>query len=271
VSHHLFNLVVRAWNTMITATGTTTLGFVVWTLSLTAVGWASALTAKWFELRGQRIANPFRQALGGSVLTGLFLAGGIVGLLFIALFAFIVRTVYQDHESLVHDRDSFAERNERLSAELERKRHFLDTTDPAFGNIVFVLRAFQQYRNAMQGRPCVIWFSAPLDTLPMAFAIAQFSSTVSGCMTFGPTPPGNPDLDEEATDGMIPGVVLLHADRDNQGANELALTLQAELNFRRSYKLLSKKFVHYQNQGKMNETVMWLQFGTGTKWNTQLR
>src|SRR5207245_11584519 len=120
------------------------------------------------------------------------------------------------------------------------------------------------------GELCGCWFTATTDSVPIARTFAAFSNSVSGCATFGPSGPGNPDLDEEVMDGMIPDVILIHAPRDDKPADQLSMNLGNEIQVRRSYHLLSKKFPHYAllpaQQGK--EHVVWFQFGTNVKWNS---
>jgi hypothetical protein len=139
--------------------------------------------------------------------------------------------------------------------------------------MIFVFQAFTGYGFTLGVRPvvapakvCVILFTAPEDSLQIASSIAQFSAPLAGCSVFGPFSSGNPDIDDATTKGMIPGFIILHADRDNKAADALTYKLQGELPFRRSYKPFPSTFTMYQNEGKMNETVMWLQFGSGVKW-----
>jgi hypothetical protein len=97
---HLLNLLGRSRDAMIRATGTTNLGFFVWVIALTAVGWAATLAAEWLKLKRSRTTAPFRDALRGSRLTGIFLTAGIVLIVVLMFEFFLVRTVYEDHEDL---------------------------------------------------------------------------------------------------------------------------------------------------------------------------
>src|SRR6266852_5407971 len=98
---HFLNLLSRSWDAMIRATGTTTLGFVVWTILIAAMGWAATIAAKWLELRRNKTSFAFRAALRDSTWSGVFTAVGIGVLVVIAFCVFVVGTVYDDHESLV--------------------------------------------------------------------------------------------------------------------------------------------------------------------------
>jgi len=98
---HFLNLLSRSWDAMIRATGTTTLGFVVWTILIAAVGWVATIVTKWFELKRNKTSFPFRSAMRDSAWAGVFAATGIGFLVLVAFCVFVVRTVYDDHESLV--------------------------------------------------------------------------------------------------------------------------------------------------------------------------
>jgi|SRR5580704_1437516 hypothetical protein len=99
--HHFLNLLARSWAAMARATGTTTLGFLVWTLSIAAVGWAATVTGRWLELKREKADKPFRKAVGSSLWPGVFLGAGVCGLVLMALAVFGVRTIYGDHQALV--------------------------------------------------------------------------------------------------------------------------------------------------------------------------
>src|ERR1700686_2669995 len=107
--------------------------------------------------------------------------------------------------------------------------------------------------------------------MPLASAVAQFSNSVSGCSTFGPFPPGNPDLDEDVLDGMVPGAIVVHAPRDDKAADTLAMHLGNQIQVRRSFTpSKTPKSRIYQSLHQYTESFIWLQFGTNTKWNSEL-
>jgi hypothetical protein len=178
---------------------------------------------------------------------------------------------YDEHKTLAVLNKKLTLDNGALSTELEKRKHSIFTNDAVFPNIIYLLQAFQIYRGAQNGKPCVIWITAPPESKPLASVVAQFSNSVSGCHTFGPSPLGNPDLDEEAMRGMIPAVIVVHMARDDRAAGELLMHLGNQIQCRMSYEPLSSQFVHYQDQGKMGESIVWLQFGTNVKWNSELR
>jgi hypothetical protein len=269
---HFVNLLGHSWGAMVTATGTTTLGFIVWTLALTAVGWASTVAARWIELKREQTDSPFERAFLGSRLPGLFLGAGVVGLVFVAFFVFLVRTVYFDHQSLVLANTKCLSQNAKLSADLEWRKNNLATGDPVFVNIIYLLQDFQIYRAARHGEPCVIYITATPDTLALASAVAQFSNSVSECSTFGPMPVGNPDTDEMATDGMVPGVIVVHTQRDDRAALELQERLGNQIQTRISYKSpkIPKDHLYAGSRHNYTERFVWLQFGTGAKWNSEM-
>lgn len=198
-----------------TAFGTTTLGFIVWTLLLGAVGWGVNVAALWYKLSKSKAPHPLSQALREPLLAGKFLAPG-VGVILTASYAyFFARTVYQDHQSLVSRIAVLSKTNAGMTRELEVRQHSMVTSDPLFPNTIYLLQAFDSYRHAQNGRPCVIMLSAPPDSNGMASMVAQFTNSVSGCFTFGPLEPDlSPDIEKRTTDGMIPDRIVFHAARE---------------------------------------------------------
>ncbi len=97
---HLLHLLVRSWGALVKSTGTTTLGFIVWTLALTAVGWAATVAGRWFELKRGHDQHALKDALLSSRWPGIFLALGVAGLVFIAFDISLVATIYDDHQWL---------------------------------------------------------------------------------------------------------------------------------------------------------------------------
>jgi hypothetical protein len=86
---------------MVTGTGTNTLGFIMWTLALTAVGWAATVIERWIQLKQEKLESPMMTALRGSSRAGLILAGLVLGIVVIVFSGFFTRAVYFDHEELV--------------------------------------------------------------------------------------------------------------------------------------------------------------------------
>ena len=269
-TYHFVNLLGHSWDAMVRATGTTTLGFIVWVLALTAILWAAGVAANWLDLRRKRTPAPLVKALLGSRSLGIFSATG-VGLLVLTVFSiFFVQTVYGGHQWLVAENKRLADENVVLSANLNWRKHNISTTDPIFRNIVGLLGSFQAYRINLKGSPCVIWITAPADSLPLASSLAQLSNSVSGCSTFGPFPSGNPD-GEDVLDGMVPGVIVIHAPRDDRAANQLESNLANQIQVGRSFKPpKTPKTRLYQSLHQYRESFIWLQFGTNAKWNSDL-
>jgi hypothetical protein len=56
---------------MTAGTSTNTLGFILWTLALAAVGWASTVAVKWWELKRQNASSPLRTAFSDSLWPGI--------------------------------------------------------------------------------------------------------------------------------------------------------------------------------------------------------
>src|SRR5690348_10703689 len=96
---HFINLLSRSWNAMTGSTSTNTLGFILWTLALTAVLWLAAIGAEWWKRRKE--ADAFRAAFAGSLVLGVSSAIGVTVLVLLVWGGFIVRTVFSDHQYFV--------------------------------------------------------------------------------------------------------------------------------------------------------------------------
>jgi hypothetical protein len=117
--HHFVHLLGRSWGNMVTATSTNTLGFLMWTVALTAVGWTASLTGTWFQLKREKTEiHPFRKALRNSWWPGVFLAAGVAALVFCAWGVFSIKTVYGDHQSQVSANGRLVTQNKELRDQL---------------------------------------------------------------------------------------------------------------------------------------------------------
>lgn len=253
---HLVRLMARAWLEFVAKdAGSTPRGFVngiAVSFLLLGCGALFVFAAHGFSAMRSHISETVAIAMVGLAVVILLIYG--------TQFAWEVAAVgYREHQSLTTA-------NGEMGREIHKDKYFLSSNTPAYSDMVRLLRAFQVYRRDAIGRPCAVVITAPPDSLPLAQAVAEISITVSNCPTYGPDPQGNPDLDEETLTGMIPGKILIHAPRNDKFADQLQRTLQDVLPVERSYKPLPNKFENYQGQGKMGESVLWLQFGTNIKW-----
>ena len=223
------------------AYGTTTLGFVVATFVITAIGWAAPVASKWYRLRKSRAPEPFSQALKDSVLDRTILACGLVAIAPISYAASLAYTVYEEHQALVAYGTSVASENTFLMRELEMRKHRMVTTEPVFSNTTALLMAFAMYRHAHTGIPCVIMLTVPkADHGPLTGIVSQLSNSASDCTTFGPMNSDiDPDVERRAVDGMIPNRIVFHAERNSKAADGLFNSLEGLLPLQRSYDMPS--------------------------------
>ena len=267
---HFINLLGRSWDALVKATSTNTLGFALWTLGVAIVGWCAAVANQWFKHWRARDSQPFRKAVVGSLTTGISMLVGIAVLVTIAYGWFVVRTVYDDHQHLVALSGQLAESNKALSAEVQWRKHNIATTDPVFPNLIYLLQAFDIYRHALNGQRCAIVLTAPRESEALARVVASFSNSVSNCTTSGPDDASrNPDVETETMVGMVPDFVVFHAARDDKAANQLFNELGNQIQLKRSYELPPvKNYAIPPGVGQVH--VVWLQFGTDSKWNSEL-
>lgn len=150
----------------------------------------------------------------------------------------------------------------RSEGALLQASHNLGASTPAFANAFQIVRAFTAWRRAI-GLSAVgsIKITATPDTTDLAVTVAQLACLGSGCQTFGPDSwDVNPEAEREAVTGMVPEVVVVHIAKDGTGGHALFLALECVIRVKRSYEV----------QGNI-ENFVWLQFGPGTRWNSQVR
>jgi len=271
MSPHFLNLLRRSWDALISASSTSTFGLVQWTVGITVVtSWAATVAVKWREYRRGKYGQPLRKALVGSFVQSMYLLGGITLYLFLTYVYFVGRTVYDDHQHLVAQNAQLAEMNKSLSAEVQWRKHNISTTDPVFPNLIYLLQAFSIYRHAVNGQRCVVMITAPRESAPLASVVAQLSNAVSNCSTFGPMDQSvNPDVETETITGMVADMVVFHAAKDDKAANQLFNYLGNQIRLKRSYQL-PQKDDYSLPPGVGPVHVVWLQFGTNSKWNSEL-
>lgn len=143
------------------------------------------VAARWYELRKRRETVSFRKAVGESLIGGAFLATSVLVLVVCSWTAFVVVTVYVDHQELVTKIKSLKQTKIELADAIELRKHSLVTGDPVFVNTIYLLMAFDGYRHYQHSKPCVVMLTAPPQSAGMASMVAQFSNSVSDCFTFG--------------------------------------------------------------------------------------
>ncbi len=249
------SLLLHSWESFRNSLGTTSLGFIA-PIIVSVVSVAAAL---YFILREQGMeAMKIRWEQDAWIALRVIVVVTVLVYGPIFLYQGFVQTIYQDHQWAVR----LAKQNTELSAKLERKRHSLDMTDPVFSNTIYLLQAFSIYRHALDGSPCQIKVTAPPESQSMASMVAQFSNSVSSCNTFGPFETrSNPDVEKETMDGMVPGLIIFHAVRNDKAADQLFIALGNQIQLKRSYEIPPGSPKH----------LVWLQFGTRTKWNSELK
>jgi len=139
----------------------------------------------------------------------------------------------------------------------------LDVHSAAANNLMYMQQAFRSYRGMLGGfKPisCQIRITAPSNSGPMPSTVAEFSIQVTNCATFGPMPSNdNPDEERDAITGMVPGVIVFHARKNDKAAFALFDNLSNLLPLKRSYDVPKGS----------PDNFIWLQFGSNMQWNSQ--
>ena len=149
---------------------------------------------------------------------------------------------------------------------LEYDRHNLNISTPAFHNGIGVLRAFASYRRIIgHDAKCRILVTAPKDSTTIANTFVALAVPGSNCpngdlQNIGVKPW---EVEQEAQKGIVPGKIVLHALPETKGADRLVDDLSSLIQTTRSYEM--------PRPVDISDNIIWLQFGSGTKWNTQLK
>jgi len=261
--HHLANLLRASSDYFFSLIGTTTLGFVAAILDV-LTGMAFSLI-RIFRKEGKiAMLENLKENAKTTVQTLAVTTFVVYGTLFVYS---TLCTVYVDHVKLANKNAVLVKTNAELSTELEARRHEINVTDPVFSNINAMMTAFQIYRRDRNGSPCVLFFTAPPSSASLAGTVAQLSH--SDCFTFGPMPLDDPDVERLTLTGMLPNKVIFHAEKGDAAAEKLYGNLSSLIQMKRSYDLPAEKSYALPSNIK-NEKLVWLQFGSESKWNSEV-
>ena len=151
-----------------------------------------------------------------------------------------------------------------LNDALERSRHNINVSSAAFQNALSLLRTFQSFRRAIgPDARCWILVSAPQDVAALVGIVIEVAVAGANCpngdlQNIGVKPE---DVEQEVAKGIVPGVIVLHALPGSAGADRLVDDIGNLIQTRRSYKM--------PRPVSISANVIWLQFGAGTKWNSE--
>lgn len=223
----------------------------------------------------KKLAGPeaMRNRLRATASIGMatMLVGFVV--FFVNLLIITPRWLYEEQKELAQhlreERKQLIKDNALLSQALSHRKHSIDTTDPVFPNIIYLLQAFRIYRNTIgHDAKCTIYITAPPDSIPAASMVAQFSIATSNCATFGPMGSNlTPSLENEAREGSVPGIIIAHAPEHDKAADKLVNHLNPHFRVKRGYKAIP---VGRIAKSSLHNNI-WLQFGANTRFSSELR
>jgi len=193
---------------------------------------------------------------------------GVIAFLFISVFL----AWYDQRTTIINERQisenkktEYVSKIEALKTKYDDIWNNIKTSSPAFYNGREILRAFMSYRRTIgPDAKCMTLVTSTEDSANLAGTVIAFSVPGSNCpngdlQNIGVKPE---DVDKESLNGMIPGKIVLHALPDTKGADRLVDDLGNLIQTTRSYEM--------PRPVKPSENIIWLQFGAGTKWNSQL-
>jgi len=245
------NLLGHSWEALMKASGTTSFGFVLYTVAIPVV--AGILTAIYFRFRLNRSWDETSRESFRSVF--LFLGSVCVVVLGAYLFN-VVRTVFDDHQSLVRQNETLRTEASELEAETNDNKHFLN-----------ILQAFTVYRLRLGGSntspmPCSLKVTSPRESDAKAVMLIQLANLGSQCPTVGPMDENSdPEVRRETEAGMVDGFIIFHARKEDRDSDELFGILGSIVPLQRSYDVPPGSPDHF----------IWLQFGRNVKWNSEIR
>jgi hypothetical protein len=268
---HLVRLVGRAWSTFVAEdVGSTSRGFISGSMEaiLSIVGMPLMI----LYLYGWK---EFKKHIWGTALIAMFAVPTITLIVYGTQFAWEVsKEVYKDHRDLESaatiirsaDKQSSTDLQEKLAvaqSELDSRKHMLHVGDPAFQNMTNTIRAFMTWRrNIGPDAQCRILVTTPdKEDGGLYMTFITFAVFGSNCPNGDLNNVGvkRENVESETSKGMIPGVVVLHAPPDAKGANQLENELSNLFQVKRAFTI----------PGQPTDNTIWIQFGTGVKWNTE--
>jgi hypothetical protein len=247
----VLRLLSGSWRSFVSSMSTNTVGFIMASILIPVIGGLAVTLGTLFVLRKR---GEFWRSARESLLVGGFVTVTMI-CLWLAMFGWnVVKTIYDDHQSLVAKRGELALKNADLALQVDNEKNTL-------ANMMELQRAFISYRREIGfSTPCHISFTAPPDSMEFCITVAQLATQASQCVPFGPESfDMNPDAEREAMNGMVPGVVVFHIARGE--GTQLFVSLENSLRLKLSYEIPSGSPEHF----------VWLQFGSQTKWNSQIR
>jgi hypothetical protein len=174
----------------------------------------------------------------------------------------IVRVFYTPYRFYVRQAmksEALTQRVTTLRALLHEKKHSLDTSDPAFGNMLAVLCAFEELHGEPPETRPQVFITASDDSQRIATVVSCLASVGSKCVVTQLDTHIDPDYRRLALENAEPGLLVFHM---TNGFPRQAVfeKLAPVFRTRRSDELAPWMKPHH----------LWLQFGPGMKWSSDL-
>jgi hypothetical protein len=221
---------------------------------------------------------------------------GVLALGFVGLWGWnILKTVYDDHQYLVGKVSDVRSQTQQslsgstnalnktilslqhdksaLAAEIEKRKHSMMVSDPAFQNTLHLLQLSQRYKDSRRGQICVTYITAPPQTYQFAFAIQQIIGA-GPCAMFGPSEfdlHSETDAEKLAMQDAQSDFIICHVSEGDMVGESFCGDLANELPVKLSYRPLpTPAKLYHLDRGAGSEKIVWLQFGTNAQWKSQL-
>jgi hypothetical protein len=242
---HFVNLLLRSWHAMTNATGTTTLGFLVWTIAIAIVAWMVSVVAKLIELRKQRGERPFQRAVSASLLSAGLSFGSIFTVVVFVWAGFVILTVYDDHQALV-------KRNQELLGKGNGNPYAIFANNQ-YASTINTFMAFAWLEN-LNTQPedknaCHLRITAPSENVQVAQVLSSIARAAH-CFVESPDPFM---IDHSAP---VSETVLIHVPQNRKERLGFATAMSNAFNVKTSTDLPAES----------QQNLIWVQIGSGNVW-----
>jgi hypothetical protein len=267
---HIIRLLLRTFEAIVMASGTTRFAVVYWGIGLAVAVWLVSVADTYRKLKKDTVTQrPLREAIEQHSRQAKITTWTVILFSLFAYGYFFVEVIRTDHSGLVSQNAQMREANGHLVYDLNDRKRNIHVGDPAYEHIKVLFGAFILFRRAIGDKaPCEIKISAPTDSSgpsdPIIRQVADVAAMASGCGVFGPGDGRmDPDAEKEAVTGMKPGLIILHTRKDQAGSLAFYDTLAPYLPLTRSYDDMPATV----NRGPTPAPILiWFQFSKDVNW-----
>lgn len=254
----LFALGRESVSAMITATGTSTLGLLVWIMGLILFVWLIRKVWTFVSKRrsGKNAIDSINSSLEGAGREAGIGITAFAVLVVLAWGAFVPKTIYEDHQSLTSHNAELVKKVQDLSSENPYEKSFVGSY--AYTNTIGAFRSIlmDARRQPDSSSECQLKITSVAENRATALSLRSIASAL-GCNI--QAEPYDPDMDPESANEIrqsLPNFIVIHARKENIGADGFVVGMSNTFHVQRAYDLPPKS----------SENLVWLQIGPNSIW-----